>query len=118
MDKINHQLLLRHGNCISQPIVIVDIDAQTHTLESCHRENAVVGFNGKKRIKPCYQWNVAFVCHLGGGYLYGEVLNTHCPKGLQIIICCRCGWILSEGVRVYERNWQQIDENTRLYDLG
>ena len=126
LDSINHQLLLRHGSCISQPIVIVDIDAQTHTLESREREKAVLGFNRKKRGKPCYQWNVAFVCQeavaqclaagnthcrsvllqlvddvrqklstdlmilrLDGGYLSGEMLNTLCEMGLQIIITCR-----------------------------
>ena len=155
LDSINHQLLLRHGSCISQPIVIVDIDAQTHTLESREREKAVLGFNRKKRGKPCYQWNVAFVCQeavaqclaagnthcrsvllqlvddvrqklstdlmilrLDGGYLSGEMLNTLCEMGLQIIITCRYDWILSQGVALYEPDWQQIDENTRLYDVG
>lgn len=55
LDSINHQLLLRHGYCSSQPIVVVDVDAQTHTLESRQREGANVGFNKKKRGKPCYQ---------------------------------------------------------------
>ena len=55
LDRINHQLLLHHGYCATQPIVIVDVDAQTHTLESRKREKAVVGFNRKKRGKPCYQ---------------------------------------------------------------
>lgn len=155
LDKINYQLLLRHGSCSCQPIVIVDIDAQTHTLESRKREKAVVGFNRKKRGKPCYQWNVAFVCkeavaqrlaagnthcrkvllellddvekklqtdlmilRLDGGYLKGEILNTLVEEGLQIIITCRYDWILSQGATLYEPNWQQIDENTRLYDLG
>jgi hypothetical protein len=63
LDKINHQLLLRFGNSTTQPVVIVDIDSQTHTLESRKREKAVVGYNRKKPGKPCYQWNMAFVCH-------------------------------------------------------
>jgi hypothetical protein len=63
LDKINHQLLLKFGNSTTQPIVIVDIDSQTHTLESRKREKAVVGYNRKKPGKPCYQWNMAFVCH-------------------------------------------------------
>ena len=164
LDRVNHQLLVRHGNCTSSGIIIVDIDAQTHTLESRKREKAVVGFNRKKRGKPCYQWNVAFVCgeavaqclsagkkvkakpplfthcrsellellddviqklatdlvilRLDGGYLSGEILNTLWDKGLQIIIPCRYDWILSQGVVLYEPNWQQIDESTRLYDVG
>jgi hypothetical protein len=81
LDSINHQLLLRHGSCTSQPIVIVDIDAQTHTLESRKREKAVVGFNRKKRGKPCYQWNVAFVCQeaVAQRLVAG---NTHCRSVL------------------------------------
>jgi len=134
---------------------MVDIDAQTHTLESREREQAVVGFHRKKRGKPCYHWNVAFVCQeavaqrlvsgnthcrsvllellddvhqklktdltilrLDGGYLSGEILNTLLQLGLQIIIACRYDWILSQGVALYEPSWQQIDENTRLYDVG
>jgi hypothetical protein len=82
LDKINHQLLissvgrrndiLKFGNSTTQPIV-VDIDSQTHTLESRKREKAVsflplvggttVGYNRKKPGKPYYQWNMAFVCH-------------------------------------------------------
>ena len=77
LDSINHQLLLRHGNSSVQPIVVVDIDAQTHTLESRKREGATVGFNKKKRGKPCYQWNVAFVCQeaVSQQLMAG---NTHC----------------------------------------
>ena len=63
LDWINHQLLLRHGACSTQPIIVIDIDAQTHTHFIRQREGAVVGYNRKKRGKPCYQWNVAFVCH-------------------------------------------------------
>lgn len=62
LDTINQQLLLQHGSCSQQPLVLVDIDSQTHTLESRKRQKAVVGFNKKKPGKPCYQWNVAFVC--------------------------------------------------------
>lgn len=155
LDHINHQLLLRHGFCATQPIVIVDVDAQTHTLESRKREQAVVGFNRKKRGKPCYQWNVAFVCQeavaqrlvagntncrsvllellddvshkldtdlmilrLDGGYLSGDILNTVWKLGLQVIIACRYDWIISQGVALYEPNWQPIDDKTRLYDVG
>ena len=37
LDSINHQLLARYGNCTSQPIAVVDVDSQTHTLESRKR---------------------------------------------------------------------------------
>ncbi len=33
LDSINHQLLGRHGMCMSQPIVIVDVDSQTVVYE-------------------------------------------------------------------------------------
>jgi len=61
------------------PVVIVDIDAQTHTLESRKRQKAVVGFNKKKPGKPCYQWNMAFVCHeaVSQHLMAG---NTHCRR--------------------------------------
>jgi len=79
LDSINHQLLLRHGACSTQPIIVVDIDAQTHTLESRQREGAVVGYNRKKRGQPCYQWNVAFVCNeaVAQRLMAG---NTHCQR--------------------------------------
>ena len=44
-----------------QDVVLLDIDSQTHTLESRKREGAVVGYNRKKPGKPCLQWNVGFV---------------------------------------------------------
>ena len=155
LDTVNHQLLLGHGSCSTQPVIVVDIDAQTHTLESRHRENAVVGYNRKKRGKPCYQWNVSFVCdeavaqrlcagnthcrsvllelldevcqklntqltviRLDGGYLSGEILSALVERHLQLIITCRYDWILSQGVTVDEKKWQQIDDWTRFYDVG
>jgi len=155
LDDVNHHLLVKHGACSTQPLIVVDVDAQTHTLESRQREAAVVGYNRKKRGKPCYQWNVAFVCNeavtqrlmagnthcrsvvielleevaekldaqlmiirLDGGYLSGELLNTLIDKGLQVVISCRYDWVLSQGVLLDETKWQQIDENTRFYDVG
>ena len=155
LDCINHQLLGRHGTCMSQPIVVVDVDSQTHTLESRQREGAVVGYNRKKRGKPCYQWNVAFVCseavaqrlragnthcrsvlielleevrqklnqplmiaRLDGGYLSGEILNALVEMGLQICMSCRYDWVISQGVKVKESDWIQVDEMTRLIDVG
>lgn len=61
LDKINTQVLLTHGESTRQDVVILDIDSQTHTLESRKREEAVVGPNRKKPGKPCLQWNVGFV---------------------------------------------------------
>jgi hypothetical protein len=81
LDSINHQLIKRHGNCTSQPIVVVDVDSQTHTLESRKREGAVVGYNRKKRGKPCYQWNVAFVCSEAVAQRL-RAGNTHCRSAL------------------------------------
>lgn len=155
LDKINHQMLLRHGTCVQQPLVIVDIDAQTHSLESRKREKAVVGFNKKKPGKPCYQWNVAFVLNeavsqrlmagnshcrqavlsllddvaeklshpliivrLDGGYLSGDVLDALVERQLQICMACRYDWVLAQGIHLNEEKWEQIDEITRLYDVG
>lgn len=77
LDKVNHQLLLRWGSCCTQPVIVVDVDSQTHTLESRQREQALVGYNRKKRGKPCYQWNVAFVCHESVAQRL-RAGNTHC----------------------------------------
>ena len=85
LDRVNYQLLLRHGSCSTQPVIVVDIDAQTHTLESRKREAAVVGYNRKKRGKPCYQWNVAFVCHEAVAQRLSAG-NTHCRSILLELI--------------------------------
>ena len=61
LDRINTAVLLAHGESPRQDIIILDIDSQTHTLESRKREGAVVGRNRKKPGKPCMQWNVGFV---------------------------------------------------------
>lgn len=61
LDHVNTQLLQTHGESTRQDFLVVDIDSQTHTLESRKRQGAVVGRNRKKPGKPCYQWNVAFV---------------------------------------------------------
>lgn len=155
LDAINHQLIKRHGTCAQHPLVIVDIDAQTHTLESRKREKAVVGFNKKKPGKPCYQWNMAFVCdeavsqrlmagnshcrrtvlsllddvaqkldnplmiaRLDGGYLSAEVLDALVERQLQICMACRYDWVLAQGIELKPEKWDQIDEITRLYDVG
>lgn len=85
LDQINAQVLLAHGESPRQDIIILDIDSQTHTLESRKREQAVVGRNRKKPGKPCMQWNVGFVrgeavsqCLMAG--------NTHGNQSLQSII--------------------------------
>ena len=48
------------------------------------------------------------IIRLDGGYLKGELLTALIDKELQ----------LSQGVSPNETHWQQIDENTRLYDAG
>ncbi|MBI1929823.1 hypothetical protein HYR99_36930 [Candidatus Poribacteria bacterium] len=81
MDGVNHQGLLRHSICSTQPVIVVDVDAQTHTLFIRQREKAVVGYNRKKRGKPCYQWNLAFVCHEAVAQRLWAG-NTHCRSRL------------------------------------
>jgi hypothetical protein len=61
LDQVNTQVLSAHGESMRQDVVLLDIDSQTHTLESRKREGAVVGYNRKKPGKPCLQWNVGFV---------------------------------------------------------
>lgn len=61
LDRVNTAILLAHGESPRQDIAILDVDSQTHTLESRKREGAVVGRNRKKPGKPCMQWNVGFV---------------------------------------------------------
>jgi hypothetical protein len=95
LDSINLKLLLRHGSCTSQSIIIVDIDAQTHTLESRKREKAVVGFNRKKRGKPCYQWNVAFVCQEAVAQRLSAG-NIHCRSVLLELLLDVCQKLQTE----------------------
>ena len=61
LDRVNTQVLAQHGESMRQDVVLLDVDSQTHTLESRKREGAVVGKNRKKPGKPCLQWNVGFV---------------------------------------------------------
>ena len=99
LDRVNTQVLLAHGESSNQDIAILDVDSQTHTLESRKREKAVVGRNRKKpgnedtrlcrRRKPvcltCMQWNVGFV----RGEAVSQRLmagNTHGNQSLQSII--------------------------------
>ncbi len=85
LDRINTQVLLAHGESTRQDVIILDIDSQTHTLESRKREKAVVGYNRKKPGKPCMQWNVGFV----RGEAVSQRLmagNTHGSQSLQWII--------------------------------
>ncbi len=81
LDSINPQLLVRYGNGTSQPIGVVNVESQTHTLESRKRESGGVGYNRKKRGKPCYQWNVAFVCSEAVAQRRCAG-NTHCRRVL------------------------------------
>jgi len=85
LDRVNTQVLAAYGESMHQDIVLLDIDSQTHTLESRKREGAVVGKNRKKPGKPCFQWNV--------GFIRGEAVsqrlmagNTHGIKSLQWIV--------------------------------
>jgi hypothetical protein len=61
LDRVNTQILAQHGESMRQDIILLDVDSQTHTLESRKREGAVVGKNRKKPGKPCLQWNVGYV---------------------------------------------------------
>lgn len=54
LDRVNAQVLVEralhyafkaHGESMRQDVVLLDIDSQTHTLESRKREKAVVGYN-------------------------------------------------------------------------
>lgn len=84
LDRVNTQVLAAYGESMRQDIVLLDIDSQTHTLESRKREGAVVGKNSKKPGKPCLQWNVGFV----RGEAVSQRLmagNTHGIKSLKWI---------------------------------
>lgn len=85
LDRVNTQVLLEHGESARQDVVILDIDSQTHTLESRKRQQAVVGRNRKKPGRPCMQWNVGFV----RGEAVSQRLmpgNTNGSQSLQWII--------------------------------
>jgi hypothetical protein len=85
LDRVNTQILAQHGESMRQDIVLLDVDSQTHTLESRKREGAVVGGNRKKPGKPCLQWNVGFV----RGEAVSQRLmagNTHGIKSLEWMV--------------------------------
>jgi hypothetical protein len=112
LDRVNTQVLSSYGESMHQDIVLLDIDSQTHTLESRKREGAVVGKNRKKPGKPCLQWNV--------GFIRGEAVsqrlmfgNTHGIKSLQ--------WIVSDvhkklGCSLYpaSRRWLSVQRDAEL----
>lgn len=85
LDRVNTQVLLGHGESTRQDVVILDIDSQTHTLESRKREQAVVGGNRKKPGKTCLQWNVGFV---RGEAISQRLMagNTHGSQSLRSIV--------------------------------
>jgi len=78
LDRVNTQVLLAHGESTRQDVVILDIDSQTHTLESRKREGAVIGKNRKKPGKPCLQWNVGFVRGENEAYLHLVTIAENC----------------------------------------
>jgi hypothetical protein len=79
LDRVNPQVLAQHGESMRQDIILLDIDSQTHTLESRKREGAVVGKNRKKPGKPCLQWNVGFV----RGEAVSQRLMAGNPHGIR-----------------------------------
>jgi hypothetical protein len=85
LDRVNTQVLAQHGESMRQDIVLLDVDSQTHTLESRKREGAIVGRNRKKPGKPCLQWNVGFV----RGEAVSQRLmagNTHGIRSLEWMV--------------------------------
>lgn len=87
LDRVNTQVLKAHGESMRQDVVLLDIDSQTHTLESRKREEAVVGYNRKKPGKPCLQWNVGFV----RGEAVSQRLMAGNTRGIQSL-----KWIISD----------------------
>jgi hypothetical protein len=83
LDRVNTQVLAQHGESVRQDVVLLDVDSQTHTLESRKREGAVVGRNRKKPGKPCLQWNVGFV---RGEAVSQRLMDTHGIKSLEWIV--------------------------------
>jgi hypothetical protein len=58
------------------------------------------------------------VARLDGGYLKGELLNKLVKRQLQLCMACRYDWVLAQGVSLDESKWQQVDDTTRVYDVG
>ena len=42
LDRVNSHVLAQYGESMRQDVVLLDVDSQTHTLESRKREGAVV----------------------------------------------------------------------------
>ena len=95
LDRINTQLIQAHGESTCQDFLVVDIDSQTHTLESRKRQGAVVGKNRKKPGKPCVQLHIAFVRgeavsqRLRAGNTQGRSILRSRSEGIQLAISTR-----------------------------
>jgi len=62
--------------------------------------------------------NPLTIARLDGGYLKGEILSKLVERQLQLCMACRYDWVLIQGVSLDESKWQQIDDITRVYDVG
>jgi len=55
---------------------------------------------------------------LDNGYLKGETLNELLKRQLQLCMSCRYDWVLAQGVSLDQSKWKQIDDYTKVYDVG
>jgi hypothetical protein len=62
--------------------------------------------------------NPLIIARLDGGYLKGDLLNEMVEQQLQLCMACRYDWVLAQGVSLDESKWQQVDDKTRVYDVG
>ena len=58
------------------------------------------------------------IIRLDNGYLKGETLNELLKRQLQLCMSCRYDWVLAQGVSLDQSKWEQIDDYTKVYDVG
>jgi len=61
LARVNTALMQDYSAAAEPSLAVLDVDSTTHSLESRQRQQAVPGFNRKRRGKPCYQWFIGSV---------------------------------------------------------
>jgi hypothetical protein len=88
LGRVNHLLLEKfghHHDVSLDELVVVDIDASTHSQEAQKREKATPGRNKKSPGRNCYQWSIA-TCM---GQIVVSVLKPgyeHCSQTLEMVL--------------------------------
>lgn len=88
LGRVNRTLLAEfghHQDITPDELVVVDIDASTHSQEAQKREKATPGRNKKSPGRNCYQWSIATCL----GQIVVSILRPgyeHCSQVLEMVL--------------------------------